>query len=130
MKSPKTKLVLALIAMFVFGAVSGAGLTLFCHSPFFPPPRPEEMQKVMTSFFTRRLNLTPDQQEKLRPITADFANQATTLHAQSINQLSQLAAETDSRIAEILTPEQKVLLEKLAKERDEDFQKYGGPPGP
>jgi Spy/CpxP family protein refolding chaperone len=130
MKSPKTKLVLALIAMFVFGAISGAGLTLFCHPPFFQPPRPEEMQKVMTGFFTRRLNLTPDQQEKLRPITVEFANQAATLHAQSINQLSQLATETDGRIAEILTPEQKVLLEKLAKERDEDFQKYGGPPGP
>jgi Spy/CpxP family protein refolding chaperone len=130
MKSPKTKLVLALIAMFVFGAISGAGLALFCRPPLFPPPRPEEMQKIMTGFFTRRLNLTPDQQEKLRPITIDFANQAAALHAQSINQLSQLATETDTRIAEILTPEQKVLLEKLAKERDEDFQKYGGPPGP
>jgi hypothetical protein len=96
MKSPKTKLVLALIAMFVFGAISGAGLTLFCHPPFFQPPRPEEMQKVMTGFFTRRLNLTPDQQEKLRPITVDFANQAATLHAQSINQLSQLATNKRS----------------------------------
>jgi len=130
MKNPKAKLVSALGAMFVLGALSGAGLTLFCHSPFLSPPRPEEMQKLMTRFLTQRLNLTPDQQEKIRPIAADFANQAETLHAQSMNQLSQLATETDSRIAEILTPEQKVLLEKLAKERDEDFQKHGGPPGP
>jgi Spy/CpxP family protein refolding chaperone len=61
---------------------------------------------------------------------ARIRKEAETLHAQSMNQLSELATETDGRIAEILTPEQKVLLEKLAKERDEDFQKHGGPPGP
>jgi Spy/CpxP family protein refolding chaperone len=130
MKNPKMKLVLALLAMFLLGAISGAGLALFCHPQFFPLPRPEEMQKHMMSFLTSRLNLTPDQQEKIQPIAADFANQAETLHAQSMNQFSQLFVATDSRIAEILTPDQKVLLDQLAKERDSDFQKHGGLPGP
>jgi Spy/CpxP family protein refolding chaperone len=130
MKNPKTKPVLTLLAMFLLGAISGVGLGTFFRPPFFPPPRPEEMQKHMVSFLTRQLNLTPDQQVRIQPIAADFSNQAATLHVQSMNQLSQLATETDSRIAEILTPEQKVLLEKLAKERDENFQKRGGFPGP
>ena len=93
MKSPKAKLVLALVAMFVFGAISGAGLTLFCHSPFFPPPRPEEMQKQMMSFLTRRLNLTPDQQEKIQPIAADFANQAETASAETLKKKEVLHLE-------------------------------------
>ena len=130
MKNSKTKLVLALLAMFLLGAISGVGLGIFFRPPFFPSPRPEEMQKHMVSFLTRRLNLTPDQQVRIQPIAADFANQAETLHVQSMNQFSQLAVATDSRIAEILTPEQKVLLEKLAKQRDADFQKHGGPTGP
>jgi Spy/CpxP family protein refolding chaperone len=130
MKSPKVRIILALFAMFVFGVISGVGLTFFVHPPFFPPPRADKMQEQMVSFLTRRLSLTPDQQEKIKPIAADFANQAETLHAQSMNQFSQLAIATDGRIAEILTPEQKVELDKLAKERDANFQKHGGPPGP
>ena len=130
MKNPKMKPILALLAMFLLGAISGVGLGIFFRPPFFSPPRPEEMQKHMVSFLTRQLNLTPDQQEKMQPIAADFANQAETLHVQSMNQFSHLAVATDSRIAEILTPEQKVLLEKLAKERDANFQKHVGSPGP
>lgn len=129
MKSPKLKIVVALIVMFLFGAVTGAGLSTFLRPYFFSPPRPGDIQEHLTRFLSDRLKLTPDQQEKLKPIVADFAQQLQTFHEESVNQLSQLATATDDRISQFLTPEQKMELQKLAKERD-DFTKHGTPFGP
>ena len=129
MKNPKVRLILSLAAMFVLGAISGVGLTMFCH-PFFGPPRPGKIAEHLQNFLTGRLSLTADQQEKLKPITIDFAAQADKLHADSIQQFKQLADTTDDRIAPLLTPEQKTKLDQLRKQRDDDFAKHvGGPDG-
>src|SRR5271155_3548399 len=106
MKNSKFRLVFALIAMFILGGISGVGLTFFCHPHFGPPPRPGEMKDHLVSFLTRRLNLTPDQQEKIKPIAADFASKAEALRQQSGNDFKQLANATDDRIAPLLTPAQ------------------------
>jgi Spy/CpxP family protein refolding chaperone len=128
MKNPKVKLVLALVAMFVLGAISGMGLSFFYHPHFFRPPRHGEMQAHLLNFLTDRLHLTSAQQEQIKPITVDFGNQIEALHAQSVTQFAQLADATDQRIAQFLTPEQKLELDKLGKERAQDFQRHGGPP--
>jgi Spy/CpxP family protein refolding chaperone len=127
MKNPKVRLILSLAAMFVLGAISGVGLTMFCH-PFFGPPRPGKMAEHMQNFLTERLGLTADQQEKLKPIAADFATQADKLHSDSIQQFRQLGDAIDDRVAAILTPEQKTKLDQLRKQRDDDFTKHGGGP--
>ena len=101
MKNPKVRLILSLAAMFVLGAISGAGLSQFCHPFFFGPPRPGKIQEHLQSFLTERLNLTADQQEKIKPITVDFGTQAEKLHADSVQQFKQLADATDDRIAAI-----------------------------
>jgi len=128
MKNSKVRLILSLAAMFMLGAISGVGLNMFCH-PFFGPPRPGKIQEHMLSFLTDRLNLTADQQEKIKPITADFAAQADKLHANSIQQFKQLSDATDDRIAAVLTPEQKAKLDEIRKQRDDDFMRHGGGPG-
>jgi hypothetical protein len=130
MKGPRMKLALMLGAMFLLGAISGVALVIFFHPPFFPPPKRGEIQVHMMNFLTHRLQLTADQQEKIKPMAADFAIQVEALHAQSMKQFAQLASTNDSRIAEVLTPQQKAELDQLTKQRDEDFQKHGGPPGP
>ena len=127
MKNPKVRLVLSLLAMFVLGGISGVGLTFFCH-PFMGPPRPGKMQEHLLYFLTERLGLTAEQQEKIKPITFDFAAQADKLHESSFEQFKQLANTTDDRISAFLTPEQKAELDKLRRERDNDFQRHGGWP--
>lgn len=129
MKNPKTKLILAFVAVFVLGGLSGAGLTTFCHAFFFPhPPRHGELKNHLLAFLTDKLNLTADQQEKIKPIAADFASQAEAARQQSVKQFQQLADATDNKIAALLTPEQKAALDKIRQDRNHDFQRDGGPP--
>lgn len=130
MKNPKLKLMLALGAMFVLGMIAGFGLSRLTGPPFGHPPGPDQLRQHMTNFWVERLHLTPEQQEKLKPIADDFANQAETLHAQSMNGFSQLADATDDRIEAFLTPEQKVELDKMRAKRKEDFERHRDRPGP
>jgi Spy/CpxP family protein refolding chaperone len=125
---PKVKIAATLLAMFLFGAVSGAGLSSFWHSYFFSPPHPEGLQKHLVGFWTRQLDLTPEQQEQAKPIAADFAQQADTLRQQSSSRFSQLADATDTRLSQYLTPEQKVKLQQMIRHRNEDFDHHGPPP--
>jgi len=115
--------------MFLFGVVTGAGLDAFLHPYFFSPPRPEDIQKHMLGFLIYHLNLTPEQQEQIKPITVDFASQTQVLHSQSLNQIAQLAATTDERIKQYLTPEQKVEMDKMTREWEDNFAKHEPPPG-
>jgi len=74
------------------------------------------------------LKLTPEQQEQIKPITADFANQAQALHVQSLKQIADLAVATDERIKQELTPEQKVEMDKMTKQWEQNFATHGAPP--
>jgi len=128
---PKMKIGAALLAMFLFGGVTGVCLSSFLHPYFFSPPHREELQKHMLEFWTRQLDLTPDQQAKVKPIADDFAQQAQTLREQSVKQFSQLADTTDARLGEFLTADQKVKLAQMIKMRHDDFGHHGfDGPGP
>ena len=106
----------------------GLGLSTFLSPYLFSPPSQEEIQKPMLSFLTYRPELTPEQQEQVKPIADDFAQQVQNFHEQSISQFSQLAAMKEERISKFLTPEQKDELLKLAEEREKLFAKHGPPP--
>ena len=124
------KLASALLSMFLFGGITGAGLCTLFQPYLFSPPSQEKVQKHLESFLASRLKLTPQQQEQIRPITADFADQAEALHTQSVNQFLQLATATDDRLRQYLTPEQILELDKLAKERQGIVAKHGFPAEP
>jgi len=127
MKNPRLRLILALGAMFVLGMIAGFGVSKLTGPHFGRPPGPDQLREHFTNFITERLHLTPDQQEKLKPIADDFANQSETLHTQSMNGFSQLADATDNRIEAFLTPDQKVELDKLRAKRKADFEQHRGP---
>jgi hypothetical protein len=127
---PKLKIAVALIVMFLFGALAGAGVNTFLHPYFFSTPQPEEIQKHLLSFWTRRLNLTPEQEEQAKSIAADFAQQVAIQHEQSIRQLSQLAEATDDRLSQYLTADQRRELDQVRKGRQKDFGQHGLPAGP
>jgi hypothetical protein len=84
----------------------------------------------MLSFWIHRLNLTPEQQEQAKPIAADLAQQIEVLHEQSINQFLRLGDLTDDRLSRYLTPDQKMELDKVRKERQKDFGHHGLPTDP
>ncbi len=129
MKEANTKLLLSLIAMFLFGGVSGALLEGYSRPFLFSPPPPDQMEESLMSFLGRRLHLLPGQQETIHPIVSDFVHRTESLRLQSLRQFRDLSDETDNRISEVLTPDQKGDWAKLRKERDEDLQTRGGMPG-
>jgi hypothetical protein len=133
MKNPKIKLVLALLVMFVLGAVSGASVGWFCEPCFGGPPQEKDMGDHLLAFLTHRLHLTPDEQVKIKPITADFGRKAVALHDQALLNFNQLADATDAQIIPLITPEQKAELDKVHQERNQMLQNHEGPflgPGP
>lgn len=125
MNRAKIKIGAALLAMFLFGGVSGVCLGNFWHSYFFSPPPRQDLEKHLLGFWTRQLDLTPDQQAKVKPIADDFAQQAQAQREQSFHQFTQLADSCDDSLNQYLTAEQKVKLQQMIKMRHEDFNHHG-----
>ncbi|MDR0532452.1 MAG: periplasmic heavy metal sensor [Verrucomicrobiales bacterium] len=125
MTNSKFRLTLVLIGMFVFGAVSGIALNTFWR-PYFPsPPHQGDIQRHILEFLTQRLGLSEQQQEQIRPIIADFSRQVEEFHRQSVSQLDELSRQTDEKISQFLTPEQKLELQRMASERAQGFKRHG-----
>jgi Spy/CpxP family protein refolding chaperone len=130
MKRPEIKLAAALVGMFLLGFLTGAGMSMFVYPPsFLGTTQAEEIQKHVQSFLTDKLSLTAEQQAQITPITSDFAQQAQSLRVQTVNQFLQLCQSADDRIRPLLTPDQKLKLDKLAEERKEMVHSHGLPPG-
>jgi Spy/CpxP family protein refolding chaperone len=116
---------LYLAAVFLAGALAGvAGGYAFGRRPVFrPPPSPDQMAEMIVERFTRELGLTPDQQEKLRPIARDSSTAMETLHRDTHEKVIALFQETHQRVRAFLTPDQ---VEKLRAFEAREARKFGG----
>jgi len=124
--SSKLKSWLLLGVIFVVGAVSGSALTFglaphFMH-PFQPrSPEPRDMNRNWKTHLTRELNLTTDQQAKIDPILDEAVSKVQALHHDEVERGSQIFKEADDKISALLTPDQKVELQKMQSEREKMF---------
>jgi Spy/CpxP family protein refolding chaperone len=133
----KLKPWLILAVIFVAGGLSGAALIIAVH-----PGQPRhDMQQMWMLQLTRKLDLTSDQQGKIKPIIHDTVQQVQKIHREEIDKVGQLLKASDDQIAAILTPDQKAELQQMIDERQKDFNRhirqwgpprdgnpYGGPP--
>ncbi|MCE0483082.1 MAG: hypothetical protein LV479_02455 [Methylacidiphilales bacterium] len=130
---------LALSLIFVVGMITGGALTLAFAPAFFlrpPPPGEAQIKNHLIGYLTRRLDLTPDQQAKIKPILADAARQMQGVHREEVGRISQILEKANAQIATILTPEQQARLQKLQKEMEKDrdrmfpgrMRSWGPPP--
>lgn len=99
-----------------------------------PPPQGQHQGRVDRELqrMTENLNLTADQQAKIRPILEDQAKQLRALRADSTipeadarAKSREIRRSTRKQIDEILTPEQR---EKQKAMHQEMRGKHGGPP--
>jgi hypothetical protein len=104
----RTRAALYLIAVFVAGALAGAaGGYAFGRRPVFrPPPSPDHMAKMIVERFTRELDLTPEQQEKLVPIAHGAATAMESLHRDTHEKVIAQFKRTHAEVETFLTPEQ------------------------
>jgi len=124
--SLKYKSWLLLGGIFVVGAVSGAALTAGLGPRFALPPMPHspeahDMNRHWIAHLTHELSLTTDQQAKIEPILADAESKLQSLHHDEVERGSQIFKAADDQIAALLTPDQKLALQKMQKEREKMF---------
>lgn len=78
--------------------------------------QPEMLRLRIVNDLTRQLGLDPTQQSKLDEILISFQQQIATAKKERPPRLRPIFAENQKRIAEILTPEQRLKFEKIQSE--------------
>ncbi len=109
--NPRVLLTFSLI--FLCGALVGAIAITFTQSQTFVASSPQELSRELTlSRLTTELDLTPDQQERLRVVLDDYFQYYHALQ----DQLDEVKASGREKITELLTDKQKSKFEKMLKQ--------------
>jgi len=124
----KPWLVLGII--FIVGIVTGSALTIALGSHFMHPPGEQQMKHHWMMHLTARLNLTPDQQAKIEPILTDATTKLQSVHRDEMGRGAQIFKAAHDQISALLTPEQKVELQKMESDREKMFSGHIRPWGP
>jgi Spy/CpxP family protein refolding chaperone len=130
----KKTVVVYLAAVFAAGLLAGAaaGFSLGQRRAFAPPPRPREMAAHMCDDLRSRLHLSPEQVQQIEPILNQTAAELETVHATFGARISEILQKSNQRIAQLVTPEQKVLLDEMERDRQQFLRRgpHGHKPGP
>ena len=124
------KVVLALIALFALGAATGTVVTLKVVKRYIETrTNPERMSQSLLQEYQRRLHLTPDQAERIRPILQRTGREMWELRTEMAGRTIQVIRLSQEEIAAELQPEQR---EEFARVNKEMRERYGqqGPPRP
>lgn len=115
--SQRWKVILVLFGIFVAGGVTGGFITLrVMHERFSRHPVPEEWAPRHLRRLANRLELTPEQQEQIRPIVRRHMELLNRVRSLAIKE-SQLEIESMQReVAEKLTPAQRARFEQMNRE--------------
>ena len=117
MSHPKTKIALALLALFVSGALAGVAI-----GRRFPSPAemrqlpPTERASLVLEQMAAELRLSSPQKEQLQPLVKSAVVKARTLAARQQQQRMALIASIDAEVVPVLSPEQRRVFEKLRAE--------------
>ncbi len=138
------KFFLLLAGIFLAGVVAGGCLTMRFGRHFLPRrPSLEQQGPDRLKLLTEKLNLTPEQQEKLRPILHRDMQDLARIRNSSMTESRRIFEHMDQDVAAELTPEQKPKFDEMIRERRDRFQRFlrehppgtrerppGGPAGP
>jgi Spy/CpxP family protein refolding chaperone len=128
--SSKLKSWLLLGVIFALGVVTGSALTIGLASHFMHLPGEQQMKRHLMEHLVKRLNLTAEQQTKIQPIVADAETKIQSLRRDEVERGSQIFKAANEQISALLTPEQKVELQKMESEREKMFSGHMRPWGP
>jgi len=113
---------LYLFVVFVSGAVLGAlGYRLYSPPTAKSAPKltPEEWRRQNIEEMRQKLNLTPDQLQKVNSIYDGTHNRFEAAHETHNQVVKQIREDHVSKIREVLTPEQLPKYEQLRAEREQ-----------
>lgn len=138
------KLVALLLGIFAAGVVTGGFVTMRFGRPSFPPrPRMESWRDPALKTLSERLNLTPDQLEKLKPLVKPYLDELARVRTDSLKETRAILDKLEHEVTTVLTPEQQKRFEDMTREQKERMSRFmkdrgnrgphgGGdlPPGP
>jgi len=117
--NPQRSGVLALLAAFALGIVTGAALLHLWHAERGFPGGPPPPRDPPIAHLERELHLTPEQSSRIRAVLEEGR---TSFHDQ--------AEAVRGRIREVLTPEQRTRFDAMRPPPPPPPPPFGGPPGP
>jgi hypothetical protein len=120
------KVVLYAALIFVAGLFIGVLAGPHVLRTFLHPPTRAEMSRHILARMQSRLALTPEQTAQIKPLVELTASDIDAIRAATTKQVSDRIAETNSKIATFITPEQRVKLDQMEAERREHMRH--GPP--
>ena len=125
----KGKAIFYLVAIFIAGAACGTLLGYATgRQQAVSPARQKEMSERTLRRLETRLNLTPDQIAKVKPIVEQNSAAMQSIHRESWQRVSETFRRMNAQIAGYLTEEQKRKLEAMENERCENVRKKCGTP--
>lgn len=107
-----------LAAIFLAGLLAGgaAGFSMGKRTAF-SPPRQREMASHICGRLKSNLHLTPEQVTQIEPLVQQAAAELKAVHSASADRVSEIFQRLNSKQAQYLTDEQKLLLQKMEEER-------------
>ena len=119
----KWKIVLYLAAIFAAGSVSGwvvAAKTT--KERILSPPGPKEISSHFCERLFSKMNLTPEQSQKIKEISDRYAKEVDAVRDEQGRRIHTAANNRNAQINAILTPDQRVQFEEIERERRETFR--------
>jgi Spy/CpxP family protein refolding chaperone len=117
----KYKIFIALTLLVVFGLGITAGVLgerYFVHKKYRRPQADRQSHPTLDSW-ARELQMTPEQQEKIREIFKKNEERMKTYWSEGTNKLREIRKALKEEIDALLTPEQKKKMEEIFRQHEE-----------
>ena len=124
----KRKLATYVLVIFLAGAGSGALVAWQVSRRVpVPPLTPAEIGARLRAQFQSRLDLTPEQRQKVDPMIDQAMRRVEAIRQETASQVFANVSMLHEQVLTVLTPEQKVRFEELERERRDYLRQKFGP---
>ena len=121
------KVVLLVLATFVVGAVTGAFFVMgSAKDEMLRNGDPRRFFSNTPERWVSEMKLTPDQQQKIRPILRQIDDELTNLRAMDLRETNGILSRGEDRIDAIVTPEQRPRLHQTFERRRQRVREWLG----
>jgi hypothetical protein len=111
------KVIFVLLGIFVAGGITGGFATArVCKNKMINRPVPEEWAPKAMKRIVERLELTPEQQDRIRPVVRSHMEELNRVRNHSMAQTQAVVEEMQREISDELTPEQRVKYAQMNRE--------------
>jgi Spy/CpxP family protein refolding chaperone len=127
----RTKIALYIALIFLAGGITGAGIRSMWKQP--QPPRPPmpgpDFAKQIFNRINERLQLTPEQIEKIEPVFRKGIDEVRAIQDRSVKEVEAAVKRNHEELASLLTPEQVQKLQEWDREREKwrKGRRHNGP---